>query len=421
MYISIDKKRIAEFIAVIVFVWYGFTIGWEGRILPWAEYYLNRILYMVSIIIMLNLGKQKRSVMSMILPFTMIGVVLFFNNANIARNNTIQAWSICACLLFFCVANNLNTWHVMLLKSLSFVGGFYAFASILSMIFPPFFYRVCIPFFRGYGYADTMISLYQSGYITGFTPHYSTNAMYLAVTFGAVISYAFIFKFSNKRINFLALTIFACVLFTGKRAHSIFLIAAVMIIYLLLHCNEPITRFGKIFIILVVATVIFVITAQFIPQLFNVVNRFLETSEAGNIEMGRDVLRGIALELWNSNPLFGIGWDSYKYLYRDMTGVLANVHCVYLQLLCEVGIIGALPFFVFFIISIVKAIFLLRKMILKNEEDSTKKIALIYSVFIQVFFLLYCFTGNPLYDFPTLFTYVIGCTMSEHYWLYERT
>ena len=58
MYINVDKKKIAEFIAVIVFVWYGFTIGWEGKIWAGAEYYLHRILYMVSVAILLYLGKQ---------------------------------------------------------------------------------------------------------------------------------------------------------------------------------------------------------------------------------------------------------------------------------------------------------------------------------------------------------------------------
>ena len=353
----------------------------------------------------------------MILPFAMIAVVLLFNNANISRAYTIQAWSICACLLFYCFGNAINSWHELFLNLLLWVGAFYVITTILSMLIPMFFYRVCIPFFSGYGYADKMIALYQQGYITGFTPNYSMNAMYLAVTFGAYISIAFAKNFMAQKYNIMALLSFSCVLFTGKRAHSIILIVAVLVLYLSIHCDEPIKKWGKVLIILAISALAFSIAVQLIPQLLNVINRFIETSEAGDIEMGRGITRSLAIELWLEHPLLGNGWDFFKYYYNDLTGIFINVHCVYVQLLCEVGIIGTFIFIAFFVSSLVKAIYLLRKMTLDKESDYYKHLAIIYSVYIQVFFIIYCFTGNPLYDEPTLFTYLIGCSMSEYYWL----
>ncbi len=420
MYIKIDKKKILEHLPVLVFLWYGFTIGWEGKIDPSTEYYVNRVLYVVSICILLYIGKKRRSILSMMLPLMMASVILFFDNANIANNYTILVWSGCSIMLFFCAGNNSNMWHTFFLKALLVIGAFYAITTLQSMIDANFFLRVCVPFFQHYGYAAQMIGLYNKGYITGFSPHYSITAMYLAVTFGAPLAYAFASGFKNKKMNILALAILVSVLVTGKRAHSIFIIAVTMVIYLLVHCDEPVKRWEKILLIIIVAALVFTVASQFVPQLMNVVNRFAETKEAGDVEMGRGQTRAVALGLWLENPLFGIGWDGFKYFYKGIVGKELNIHCVYVQLLCEVGIIGALPFYTFFISSVIKAITLLRRYILDKENDTSKFIVLIYSVFIQMFFLLYCVTGNPLYDNPTLFTYMIGCTMGEYYWLNRK-
>ncbi len=417
MYIKIDKNKILEFFVVFVFIWYGFTIGWEGKISPGVENTLNRLMYVASILALIMIGKSKFSFRSMILPIAMMLVVIFFDNADLANGYSIRVWSTCACLLFYCFGNTTNVWHSNFMKLLVVAGVFYSFTTLLAMLIPAFFYNVCVPFFRDYGYSDGMISLYQSGYITGFSPHYSTTAIYLAVTFGAYISYSFVSNFTNKRANILAIVTFACILFTGKRAHSIFLLATLMILYLSIHCDEPVKRWGKILIIIIIALVLFTIAAQLVPQLYNVVNRFIETKEAGDIELGRGKTRALALELWLEKPILGIGWNKFMFIYEEMTGIFLNVHCVYVQLLCETGIVGTIIFITFFVSSLVKAITLLRRMTLDKENDSGKHLVIIYSVFIQVFFLLYCFTGNPLYDNPTLFTYLIGCAMSEYYWI----
>ncbi|QFJ56294.1 O-antigen ligase family protein (plasmid) [Pseudobutyrivibrio xylanivorans] len=322
-------------------------MGWDGRIFPGAAYYANRILYVVSICVLLYINKEKRKYFSLILPLMMASVIAFFNNADIANNYTISAWSCCFIMLFYCAGNNFNRWHDFFLKSLSAIGAFYAFTTLLAMVDSHFFMNVCIPFFAGYGYSNQMISLYNQGYITGFSPHYSTTAIYLAVTFGAPLAYGFATNFKNKKMNILAVAIFVSVLVTGKRGHTIFIIAAAMVIYLLVHCDEPVRRWVKIIIIIVVAAVILYIAAQFVPQLMNVVNRFIETKEAGDIEMGRGQTRAVALEVWRQHPFFGIGWNAFLYFYAGIIGKKLNVHCVYAQLLCETGIIGSLPFFFF--------------------------------------------------------------------------
>ena len=93
-------------------------------------------------------------------------------------------------------------------------------------------------------------------------------------------------------------------------------------------------------------------------------------------------------------------------------GNALNVHNIYIQLLCECGIIGFIAFVLFFLWNIVSAIKKLRRVALTPDCDSKIRIILTFSVMYQVFFLMYGLTGNPLYDAPTLVVYILCCTAS---------
>ena len=115
-------------------------------------------------------------------------------------------------------------------------------------------------------------------------------------------------------------------------------------------------RWHKIIAMVVLGVVVITIAAEIMPSLLNVVYRFVETSESGDITMGREAQRLLALELFKEHSWLGMGWDGYKYYYEGITGYQLNVHCVYVQLLCEAGIIGSIPFFLFFFVSIKRII-----------------------------------------------------------------
>ena len=104
-------------------------------------------------------------------------------------------------------------------------------------------------------------------------------------------------------------------LLTGKRAHAIFILVAVVITYYVLNSDKPLTRWGKIIIGLVIGACILTVAAEFVPSLLNVVYRFIETYQTGSLELGRDVQRAYALKAWSTHPIFGIGWDSFKYYF----------------------------------------------------------------------------------------------------------
>ena len=160
----------------------------------------------------------------------------------------------------------------------------------------------------------------------------------------------------------------------------------------------------------------FIIALYYVPEIANVLLRFQEKSSEGRIDAGRFTLWGTALLYLKTHPFFGIGWDAFKYIYQGLTGEFLNIHNVYIQLLAENGVIGALPFFAFFGITI-KRLFSLTKQINSVDNcDDRLKFYVCFSLLVQVFFLTYCMTGNPLYDAPTLIVYLLSCACSEYYY-----
>lgn len=109
---------------------------------------------------------------------------------------------------------------------------------------------------------------------------------------------------------------------------------------------------------------------------------------------GRLLLYTRAIELFQEVPWFGLGWGGY----RANSGISGyEVHNIYLQLLCETGIIGTMVFVFFFVLLILKTIKCIE--ILKSENLKLYVFWLFFSLFCQLYFLSYGITGHPLYDF----------------------
>lgn len=412
---TIKIKSMQLFICAFIFLLYAFTVGLQDKIYPFATYSVP-LFFAIGIYFLYKYAPKKGwKISSMdMMVILMICIILFFNNANIAHGSMVELVYTVAIFLFYIFGHRYLDWKPYMLGIQKYIGIFYACMTIYTVVNPAFFNNIVVPLFKDYGYMDQMSQLFKQGFITGFTPHYSTNAMYLAVCFSVPFA-SFIAekKKSNLIICFLLL---GSVLLTGKRAHAIFILAAVVITYYVLNSDKPLTRWGKIIIGLVIGTCILTVAAEFVPSLLNVVYRFIETYQTGSLEMGRDVQRAYALEAWSTHPIFGIGWDSFKYYFQSVRGIYINVHCVYVQLLCEVGIVGSLPFYLFFVFSLIHSIKTLKIVAIEKIQDKEIRFSLVYAVFVQVFFLLYCLTGNPLYDAPTLFTYIFGCAIGEYYY-----
>ena len=231
------------------------------------------------------------------------------------------------------------------------------------------------------------------GYMTGFTTNFSTNAIYLSIA--TLLLFSELIQNKNKK-NLLLFLLSILALFTsGKRAHLIFTIFCCIALYIIKKSKNIIKKYAKLIVIGILSIILFIVASSYIPEITNIINRFELLIETGDVMNGRNELYELAFKLWDKNLLIGNGWGSFSYyyqynLYTPGTLSYLDAHNVFIQLLAEVGIIGFVIFSAIMLGSLIKSM-----EIAKKENNN---IIVNFNFLYQLFFLLYCFTGNPLYD-----------------------
>ena len=131
---------------------------------------------------------------------------------------------------------------------------------------------------------------------------------------------------------------------------------------------------------------------------------------------GRTELYAVAIRLFQQNKLTGVGWGRFRSytvgFYNRSNAYHFAAHNVYLQVLCETGLFG----FAAFIGAVGAALswgVVRYRRLLKTAPDTTDSYAAAVGIFLQVFFLAYCMSGNPLYDYNFLITYFVGILLTS--------
>ena len=345
--------------------------------------------------------------------FIMTIPVILFNNHNFEHNNYSVEIAYIALVVSYYYLSRMHFWSNQL-KNMVFIGGaIFGGVTVVCYFSRSFYADLIWPLFvKNNVYNDLLIN-YDKGYIAGLTNHISSNGMYLAISCGFVACYLFLGRKTLLKKVFLIMLVFALLL-TGKRAHVLFTAGSLYLTYLVYMADKPKSRLVKGIGIILGVTVVFLIASRFVPGMDNFVEKFAETSESGDITKGRANQVYLALGLFSSNPIFGIGWDGFKYWFLTNFGVFLNVHNVYVQLLCETGILGSLVFYTLFIVEARHAVVALKRAKCVYYDDPVLNCTTAVSCFVQFFFLLYCMTGNPLYDPPILYPYIFSCALTDY-------
>ena len=145
----------------------------------------------------------------------------------------------------------------------------------------------------------------------------------------------------------------------------------------------------------------------FLPQLAKVpvLARYVETVEqllaGGDITSGRGALMAVAVDGFKSSPIFGVGWGQYVSLSArigmcDTDGnLIEDCHNIYLQFLCETGVVGAVLILIPIIYIFVLTVRTLRAA--KYREDTAPLRFASVSFLIQ-FFLLFLGLYDPSFQ-----------------------
>ncbi|MCI8744013.1 MAG: O-antigen ligase family protein [Lachnospiraceae bacterium] len=324
-------------------------------------------------------------------------------------------------ILMLYILSNHNSWQYVFIKSVRFFTGIHAFFTIFFYVFKGLYLNHFVRFLPGAG--EYLIGKFKDGCMPGITGHYSMNGIYLGIGF---VFFACELLADNKTITnshyrkeaVKTLFVLLALVLTSKRAHILFGMISCFVIYYVYHSDQKVRRWFYIIGAGLGLGLLVIALLPFVPAISRMIHRFIY-ADGGEITNGRIWFWEFALEKFLESPIVGIGWGGFKHAYYQRIGtysstsIFVDTHNVYLQILCEQGLIGFLLF-----ISGIMAVFMKTWNLLKSSRrkkmphiDITAQKFLSVSLGIQAFFIMYCFTGNCLYDCEFFFVYIICCAL----------
>ena len=378
-------------------------------------------LWTLTIITVLGASARKGKIYASKIMVVTVCVVIFFvflRNEAFANSDymTTIRWTYCFIYCFF--ATNLKEKFSDVLVYVANIGFIHVIATYIFLVIPSAYSKM----YSVWGYWPSGTSGGQFGYKAGITNHYSHNGIVLAVTYLAL--FAMIFKYKNfgkkltkkenkklKQYIIMFLLTFWAVILTTKRAHLVFGILAMLIVYYFCKPESMSNKTFKIIVFGLAGVVGISIAGNFIPAIGNVLSRFSSSISEDSTMISRIRFWELAIQMFLAKPIIGYGWFSFRYQYRTYlydTSVrsaryeLLDCHNVYLQVLAESGIIG----FAFYAIIIGYVSINTFQMLRKNSEELNRcnmLAPLLFSGCLQVFYLTYSLTGNCLYDITSAF------------------
>lgn len=334
------------------------------------------------------------------------------------RRNGLGTVRIFSCVLLPFLLRRNCAWVKSVRTVCIFMLGINVFFTFFFFAFPQFYGSVI----NIYGYIPSGTSGGTAGYRAGIANHYSQNGIFISVLFMMLVIYE-IARFSfNKRVQnhikqiaFIAVT-FVALLLTGKRGVLIWSLLAIVITYLF-SSKQKIGKIGKIIVFMLIAFGILQIFSETIPAIGYVFERFQnigdDTASQERLAMWR-----LAFEKFKTNPIFGTGFWSFRDHYaNNLAGYWhpnieryqhLDAHNVYIQVLCETGIIGEVIYLVALGMLLFQTVKIVKKMYLLDSIEL--RFGVMFSLCIQIFYCVYSLTGNCLYDI-VLYFYALAAAM----------
>ncbi|MCP1111502.1 O-antigen ligase [Lachnospiraceae bacterium PF1-21] len=413
MKIIINKREIVCIPTALLFVFFANQGG-----ISTAFFSDRNIKYLLAVVFVLLVGiivfKNRKYEKSITLPIFIYAFLMCFVSLNNPGWGASDSVVYIGAVFFVVVATYIPQIHRYILNFLFAAYIFYAISTIIISLIPSLYLPYVWELFPDT--REMLLRSFRNGYISGFTNHYSTNGVFLASGF-IIASIRYYEK--KKKLEFALIVIMlVALLLTGKRAHLLFSIAALLgMFYLSTARQNVINRFFKTIAAISICVVIMLVVANYVPELAVVFERFRSFMEGNDAAVNaRYGLWGASLVTFKRNPLIGIGWEQFQETVSAHLGYSRTyaVHNVYLQLLCESGIIGFAIYISWFIYSLRNAVQVYVELV-KRGEYGKERMYIAYSASYQIFFLLYCLTGNPLYDKMTNLPYFFACGLGFYY------
>ena len=400
-----ELRLLLQCIPILTFA----TLASLGSLLPSVVQFSAAVILAGQVVFIFGTKGIKKNIGLLWIP-----LMIFFyvrNNPNIKFYSLtyIQVLLLFVCCILFSALGGFNDrcWMKKMVSSWRYLYFIYIAFTIYMFLDSSAINFVCNLFPDA---ASTILNQYHNAGIPGLTKHYSTNGMLLAVGTMIFGSYALTEKRRSDYLLFLISV--AALLLSGKRAHTVFGLAALYLCYFAYNSNAKKSRLVKGIGVLLGALTVFAVASYCVPALATVVFRFIDTAETGDMSVGRVDVWLKAFSMFDNHSLVGIGWGQYV----NQGGWFWNIHNIYIQLLVETGIIGFIIYCGWFLFHLVRTWSMYSKMRVNPEDYTNIDYCLMnFSLAMQIFFILYGFTGNPLYDREMFVPYFIACAISINY------
>lgn len=263
----------------------------------------------------------------------------------------------------------------------------------------------------------TMINGSKSGGLVG---DYQFSGMMMSISF---IIFLIDYYSKKNRMDLFGVILTAVTLLTsGKRSFAALIALSYLVVFLIYHNKKNNAKFIKLTGVLLLGLLLALIC---IPEVRLLFIRIREYS-GDKTYNGRLYYWTAAGQIFANHKLSGIGMGCFSAYFDQFFHRLGNLeaydaHNVYIQLLAETGLIGEILFISLFLVCLIKTFMLLRKPTV--QQDTRCKSVLTYSLLMQIWFVCYCMTGNPLYGANQSFFYfgAVAMMISAKRYLKEKS
>ena len=279
----------------------------------------------------------------------------------------------------------------------------HVFFTIVSYLVPNLFSLTVLPLIPNH-IKKRMLNFTSRGLYSGITEQIGRNASYISIGVSIIYSrYISIYQKSNKKELILLVLFFLSLLLTGKRGQLIAIVISMLFIYIYIMKIKGQRIFIRALKMILLIGLAIVVLAIVFPGASAPMRRFIER-QGGDQTSGRIPLYINAIEMFKQKPIFGWGTGVFNNLYGTGT------HNIYFQLLAEDGLIGFFIFVLLLIVNCLTTVRVLKYAISYNREEQVI-FYLCFSLYYQVFYILYGLVDNPFNDGYMLLTYLLASSI----------
>lgn len=403
----IDKIFVKQLFAFLLIFFYPFNYQISNNILFGS---FNQILLTSAGIVILALSKNekvtKKDFRNIAITIALL-VIIAVTNKYLLYNY--QYGSLINLILYISILPILICKKIdrrAIIVALLIYGIEHTIGTLIPIIAPNYYKTNMLGFIcegKEYCFAKQQFLLGQN---PGFTAHYSTNGIYIAIT--TLLLYAIYLKTKRKKYACALIAEMVLLLIIGKRAHLLFTIAAIVLVYLKAKPKGEIRAFFvkhvKLLIIAAISFLLLAIVTPHVPLLSTTISR-LDVSKEQDVTTGRGELYELAVSEWQKSPIVGNGIGHYVYIsnthidYSTYKTHYIRAHNDYLEILCDMGIIG-LAIYLLIIITLIRSVF-------RAIKQKGADIITLFSALYIIFFSIYSVTGSPINTAPTLCLFIV--------------